>query len=98
MGNGVTILADDGNNLHRSANANISIAGDVGTAAVGSGFTVTGKVSVGSTAAAAWGQPMSAGLLDDPEFTEEGFEDMPLDEARRIAVHRQREIEGFLGD
>jgi hypothetical protein len=102
MGNGVSILADDPGDPRTSnvLKANANVIGSAETYA-GDGFTVTGTVSVSNGSASrpalsqAWGTPMRAAILDEPEEPEE---DVPLDEARRIAAHRHRHIEGLLGD
>jgi hypothetical protein len=91
MANTGAMILDDGD--PRGFNVqwkNLNIA-EVATMA-GDGFSVTGTVSVNAPAAASWGVPMHAALLDEPE------DDVPLEEARRIAAHRHRTIEGLLGD
>ena len=90
----VMILGDDDD----FPNANMSWADAINTGVrtgvhAGDGFTVTGTVTLSTGEGLPMaGAPMRAELIDEPE------DDVPLDEARRIAAHRQREINRLLGD
>lgn len=109
MGNGVNILADDGNSPDRSGALNVGHGTwgnmNISGAAV-EPYQATPSDAGGTTVDSAtfWAKMQDMGILSGPvtraallDITEPE-DDVPLDEARRIARHRHRHIEGLLGD